>query len=360
MKNFLIFLIIFLIPFSYYSFYDLRVITLLPFIIIFLFLYNKSYKINISIDFRISIILLFIVIVYISITKDFYYIIPIFLFFCIAYWFVFLGKDNINKLDLNILIKLYIYSVLIFSVVLLIQAILYFNGYTFGKVELFANDRFAFYVIWTDSSFVSLYIASVIPLVFYTFRGIKSWMLTIVFLSALIASSARTGIVALIVIILLNISFVLLKTIIKLKIRLKDIIYITIFFLSIFITIFLIINLGIERFSEGDNGRILTYLDSLYILADNPFFGTFFSSTNTIGAHNFLIHTLASGGFVFFVPFCFWLCIILIKTIKVDIYIRNSVLICFVGLNFVPSFFSAYFFSFLLSIMLIDYNKINK
>jgi hypothetical protein len=358
MNSFLSFIIILLIPFSYDTFFGVRVLLLLPIIMAFLIFYNKGEKIIILQDFRLSLILIFILIGYLSTTKDFLFMIPVFLFFMFVYWFIFLGKEQIKKIDLKKLVRIYIMVALIFSITLFIQAIMYFNGYTFGKVEVFGGDRVAFYVIWTDSSFVSLYLASVIPLIFYLYKGKSAFILTLIFLLATVLSSARTGIVSLYIIITLYVFIIVIELIIEWKIKIKNIFFLSSYFLFMILVIYIFFNFGLGRLEEGDNGRFQSYIDSFNIFFKSILFGTMYSSTNTVGAHNFIIHILASGGILFFLPFCLWLYIILKKTFLVNIHIKNSLLVCFVGLNFIPSFFSAYFFSFLLSIMLINYQQL--
>lgn len=359
MNNFLTSLIIFLVPFSYYSFYELRVILLLPIVIIVLFLVNsKNNTIIFSKDLVLFLVLLFILNIYVFMTKDFLFSIPVLLFFLFTYWFVFLGKEQIKKIDLKKIIKVYIFTTFIFSIVLFIQVIMYFNGYVFGKIEVFGGHRFAFYVIWNDSSFLSLYLASVVPLLFYVYKGSSALFLTIIFLIASVITSARTGVFSLLIITIVYLFIIVFKSILELKIKRKNIFFLFLSFFLMFLMGYFFLNFGIGRFLEGDNGRFQTYINSFNTLSEYPLFGTMYSSLNTVSAHNFIIHTLVSGGILFFLPYCLWLYIILKKLLVVNSSIANSILVCFIGLNFIPSFFSAYFFGFLLSIMLINYQQI--
>lgn len=359
---FIIYIFLIIVPFSYSELFDIRVILILPLLIIFLLLnsyvhYIKLYKTS---DLLIAIYLFFILIIYSIINLDFIFIVPIILFLFNSYYFSILGKNFILKLNLKKIVKLYVYIATVFGLVLLLQAFLYFNGIYFGKIEVFGGHRFAFYVNWKDSSFVSLYLASAIPLTFYSF-GVKSKtkyiIILILFISSYV-SSARTGLFSLILLFTLVVFVNTLIDFLKHKIKKTNLLYIFTGICIFVLLIILIVN-GFGRFSEGDNGRIETYIESFSIFFNSPLIGTGFSSSNQVSVHNFLIHTLASGGLLFFIPWLLWLFFIIKKSLNVNHYLRYTFFVILIGCNFIPSFFSAYFLGIIISFILIDYVQSN-
>ncbi|HBG37145.1 MAG TPA: hypothetical protein DDW88_08785 [Treponema sp.] len=52
-----------------------------------------------------------------------------------------------------------------------------------------------------------------------------------------------------------------------------------------------------------------------------------------------------------------WLDLIIIKIKKTDIKLLSTLIICFLGFQLIPSFFSAYFIEILLGIALVDLKK---
>ena len=95
----------------------------------------------------------------------------------------------------------------------LLQYILYKNfGITIGKVdELY--ERIGFGFIWTDFSFFSLYLASIIPIVWHKKSFYVSLSLSLFFLYCALITSARTGPVSVFILLLFLMFIYLFKVI---------------------------------------------------------------------------------------------------------------------------------------------------
>lgn len=358
LNNSYVYLIILGISLSYFSILGFRV---LPFLVLISFLLNFLNSQKFFFDKSLIPAVFIIVTVFFMsfFINDFNSVFSIIIFFLIVYWPQFLRKESISQERLNKYINVYVYAGFFMGVGVLLQYILYKNfGITIGKVdELY--ERIGFGFIWTDFSFFSLYLASIIPIVWHKKSFYVSLSLSLFFLYCALITSARTGPVSVFILLLFLMFIYLFKVIFyKKRFNLKRLL------LSLVPTIFLIFflkNILLTNFSRvfdlDPSGRFDGYYESYNFLSNNIVFGAYYNIDfykNNVGVipHNLFIYNIVLGGVLFFIVFIFWFLIIAknIFTTK-DIFIRYSLLVCIIGFQFIPAIFTAYFFAFLLSLM---------
>ena len=358
LNNSYVYLIILGISLSYFSILGFRV---LPFLVLISFLLNFLNSQKFFFDKSLIPAVFIIVTVFFMsfFINDFNSVFSIIIFFLIVYWPQFLRKESISQERLNKYINVYVYAGFFMGVGVLLQYILYKNfGITIGKVdELY--ERIGFGFIWTDFSFFSLYLASIIPIVWHKKNFYASLSLSLFFLYCALITSARTGPVSVFILLLFLMFIYLFKVIFyKKRFNLKRLL------LSLVPTIFLIFflkNILLTNFSRvfdlDPSGRFDGYYESYNFLSNNIVFGAYYNIDfykNNVGVipHNLFIYNIVLGGVLFFIVFIFWFLIIVknIFTTK-NIFIRYSLLVCIIVFQFIPAIFTAYFFAFLLSLM---------
>ena len=259
--------------------------------------------------------------------------------------------------------KTYIYSALFLAIGILLQAYLYFKfNYIFGYFNTFGGGRIAFGFLWLDYSFLALFLVSAVPLVFDKDVNYKyKWVIASVLVSASLVTSARTGIVAIFlcytIYILLNLHKILKKK--------KSYVYIFSFFVIATIIVFLQSNVNLmnRKISASGSGRVEGYVDALSFFFNNLALGAKFDHelyVSTIGTlpHNLFIYIAAIGGLIFLLLIITWLIFVIFdvyKTKKTSLLL--SFCICVLGMQFIPSVFSAYFFAILVSLVLLGQPK---
>ena len=358
LNNSYVYLIILGISLSYFSILGFRVLPLLV-LISFLLIFSNSQKFFFDKSIIPALFIIFAVFFMSFFINDFNSIFSIIIFFLIVYWPQLLRKESISQGRLNKYINVYIYTGFFMGIGVLLQYILYKNfGITVGKVdELY--ERIGFGFIWTDFSFFSLYLASIIPIVWYKKDFSVSLSLSLFFLYCSLITSARTGPVSIFILLLLLMFIYLFKVIFyKKNFNLKRLL---LSLVPTIVLIFFLKNILSTNFSRVLNldpsGRFDGYYESYNFLSNNVFFGAYYNIDfykNNVGVipHNLFIYNIVLGGILFFVVFLVWFLIITknIFTVK-NIFIRYSLLVCIIGFQFIPAIFTAYFFAFLLSLM---------
>lgn len=355
--NFSIFCLMLSIPFSYLSFAGVRFLPVLISPLIFFVVLNSKFIVK-DIGFIIFIILNFYVFLLGLYVFNFQSTFSILLFLFIAYWPFFLNLDNLLKLDINFILKLYVYFSIFCGVGLLFQVFIYtYFGVVLGTIGEYAN-RIGFAFIWNDFSFLSLYLASTIPLVFLLKNNIltKTLLVFILFVSSIL-TTARTGVYSVLIFLILIIFLSLFKFIFLQK-KIHKSIFITIPFI-VFSIVFILLNVEIEsdsRFLSLDSsGRLEDYLLAFDFIYNNILFGSYndisiYRDSVSIIPHNLFIYNLAVGGLFYFILFILWFlyvfyCVLLCR----NKYLVSSIFICLIGFQFIPAVYTAYFFALLLS-----------
>jgi len=357
----LILILMLLTPFSYVEAGGFRLVLLQAIIAALLWCICARKKEKTSLILGINILFLVFFAIYAFVasldTQNFNFFFALSVFFLIAYWPIFFSMDQHS---FERMVSLYSKAALVTAVLLITQFALsrYYN-YDIFYHEEFGGGRSAYGFIWTDYSFLSLYLTSAIPL-FYTRTNRSVFFLcTTVLLIASIITSARTGITAFFIFYSLRISL-------KNAFHLLSGILVKKYFFSMllipalpFAYYFSIKALTGRTLTTSSSGRIEDFIAGWNFFLDNYFFGALFdtiSFSESIATipHNVFIYMLYMGGIVAFLIFIMWGITLALSILKSDKTIISSLTICFVGFQFIPSFFSAYFFSVLLSMAIIS------
>lgn len=283
-------------------------------------------------------------------------------FLLLLYWPDYIKYSKIKELDLRKLYLVYIYAAVFLSIGVLLQLLLYkFFGVEVGKVGIYGSgSRVGFGFIWKDFSFLSLYLVSAIPLVFGVYKlGAKCFLITILLVVGSVATSARTGIFSLFLVLMFLFVYELIKIAINQKTSTKNLIFMAMSIFLPFIFIPFWAMLTNRKLTLSGSGRLEGYLDSILRVIDNPLFGKLYNvveyKANYIAApHNIFIFVTTFGGFIGLVLFAIWLSLVFIRLRIVRKTTKMSLLILLIGLQLIPSYYSAYFVAVLLSLAIFE------
>lgn len=364
MNKIIIILLGLILIFGYFEFLEIRLMPLIFLLFVIVILISIIFN-NLVIKWDVSIIistlLVFIVLFFSIYTGSFDFFVSMAIFFTLAHWPLFISIKNPYKMYSSGL-AIYIYSGLILSLGLFIQIFMFkFLGVVFGKTDLYGGGRLAFAFTWQDYSFLSLYFASCVPLVLSTNFRIKfilKLFLIAVLIVASLSTTARTGLVSLLISIVIYIIFNLNKIVIY-----KKIFYILIFIIPLYFlfAFFKDYNLVEREITADSSGRTEGYIEGFNYFANNIFLGSFFNPSHykdNVGVipHNLFVYLAVIGGLFLLFFAISWLLTIAIKVYRLDsnelIY---SFVTCLIGFQFIPSIFSGYFLSILISLIFIKY-----
>lgn len=360
-KEFLLYTSFCIIPFSYFELFGTKlsvagVILILLFILINL--NNNDFK-KYSIQTLPLLIIFFISILFIAHNGNFRFQGSFLVFMLTVFW-VYFSKD---KHLTEKLIELYITGAFFCSIGIILQAMAIFAGYEIWNFRIFP-DRLALSFIWNDYSFISLYIISAIPLI----KGKNYISNTLIITTLIIGSiltSARTGLASIIILYTCIIIKNLLYSLLKLKISKINTIFITTTPLILFLIIIFSEKITGRTISFSSSGRIEGYSKAIGFILENPFLGALFDydyysrKLDIEIPHNLFIYIFSMGGLTIFLPFFFWLLFLIFMTTKIRRDLANSFAVIIIGMQFIPSVFSAYFFAYFISIVFHEYKNIN-
>lgn len=277
-------------------------------------------------------------------------------------------KFYFTRVQLDKLVLDYISATKIAALGVFIQIFIKeFIGKEVGFYLFLGGYRHAFGFLFSDFSFLSLYLASgAIMLIAYK-GALKVSFINKVFelvllLSASIFTSARTGIVAFIAVILL-ISFIkLIKLILKGSLYSIFIVPLNIFF--IFASYILVLKTRGDR-ALSDSGRSELNEIAFNVFLDNIFFGIGFGKTNYVDSwgmlpHNIIFQSLAQGGLFYTVPLMIFLAIVLIYSYKINTAIFMAILSVVIGALFIPNVFNSRYLAVLFLLLALMSRKSKK
>lgn len=358
--NFLTTLIPLIIPFLYTSIGGLRVAIIIPVILILTLATQKKWQIKNKKILLIQSLMLVLMVSYALLTGYYDNLFAFLIFFILS---IFLSLKSFNDDELMKLMKIYVLMGMFSAVGLIIQYFTYsILGVTFGTVILF-NNRTAFSFLWLDFSFFSLYLASLVPLIFFVFK--KNYIKLLLSLVVLIASfitTARTGVFAFFLFFTFYILYHAYQIFLTGRLSLNNTkIIFSILLISplVLLGIPYIQSLSNREITASDSGRTEGYLSALNYVENNLFFGYMFDSDNyfnniNVLPHNSILYILTMGGIVFLLLFCIFLTLIFFYS--KNKFILSSILISLIGTMFIPSFYSMYYLGFLISASLAYYN----
>lgn len=283
-----------------------------------------------------------------------------YLFYAIMFFISLFNIFVINKKDYSCIVNTYVRTILISSIVIIAQYLIYkFTGELFLRVEFFGGNRTYFSYMFGDMSSATVYMATALVFLFLSDRRIISLMSGSVILSAMAISSARSGLVALICTILVYFIF---NPNIRNKFRL---LIISVLSLPLIITL----SEQVRSFSSRinyftqDSGRIDGYIEGLKKFADNPIIGNgydlsykYILSERTV-PHNAIIYMLAQMGIICiaFYLYIFYYIFKISKNLNND-ELYYIVILSYIGSMIIPGFIASRFFT-VITILIIGYNN---
>lgn len=262
-----------------------------------------------------------------------------------------LVKSKFSSKEKDELITCYIQGVYIAAVGLIIQFItINFIGIDIGYYSAFGMNRRAYAFLFSDFSFLSLYLSSGAMMVFLRgknhYKSTFKWLfITLFILVASMLTSARTGIASFLLAFALY-SFGKLFILVY-RGSIKSI-FLIIFNGVILLGSFYILNR--VRFGDltGDSGRININSIAFDVFKQNPLLGVGFGissygrNISTI-PHNIIFQFLTQGGIIFTLPL-----VIFLFTVAITAWKRNRVLFwgyfsIIIGALFIPDIFNSRF-----------------
>lgn len=354
-----VFVMLVLIPFSYLEVIGLRMIALS--VVAFGVLFFCSFKRKIFIDnnlllFALPFVLVF-VFSFISGSKDY---IAALVFMSYLMMFNFIDNDKIKKI-FNKSLVIYVFGAVFMAVGTITQRVLFENfGYEIGKMDFYGGNRIGFGFIWMDYSFLSLYLLTALPLIFYVYERLSIRIFfSIVLLVGSVVTTARTGLAGLILAALFVFAIEFVNLLVKGRVKKRVLLTLCILALAAFLIIYFYVLLSTREIRFDGSGRIEGYYRALQSFIDHPFLGVmfdreYFLSYYGVIPHNLFIYTLSQGGIFFFILFMIWFSYVFyIALFKIQV-LRYPIIIAAFGFMFIPSFFSAYFFAVLVSLAMAE------
>ncbi len=354
-----------LTPFSYFEFSGFRVILLQVFLglAIALCILFKRPKIFLNSSFLALAFLVFITAFYAFFSGYYESLMAVTVFALLMFFsFYFAGKRLILMQSLK---NIYVLTCLFVASGLILQLLVHkFFGVILFRHALFGGSRNAYSFIWRDYSFISLFVVSCLPIVWGYKNRLLALSITFVLLLASIVSSARTGIAAVILFFALLLSWKYLIALIKGRIALKYFLLAAVVIGVPFLLMYTLPLITGRQLTVSSSGRFEGFALGFQFFLEQPFFGAlldkeFYKAAVAYVPHNIFLFPLFMGGVVYFFAFMIFM-VLLAETIRnADFDILAAVLICFLGFQFIPSFFSAYFFAILLGIAMAS-SKLNR
>lgn len=350
-----------LVPFSYLELYGIRVIAISPLVLLGSIIILSKYRLKLTAEFAPYLVLI-IYICFLCLVSGSSVILALAIFFVYSIWPAFISKRDLNiGLQLKI-IKVYIFGALFCAIGVIIQrSVFEVFGIELGKIDRYGGNRIGFGFIWLDYSYLSLFLVSAIPLFFSRNSDslIFRYLGILVLVVGSLVTTARTGIVSLIIVMWIYSLYVLGSRLLTNRLNFGAL---AIIFGSVVILAFgyfYVSNISSREWSTSGSGRVEGYVMAFEYVSQNPFFGTMFSPElykSIVGVipHNLFLYIAAMGGVFSLFMILAWLALLGFSLLKNSVPIKLSLFIVFIGLQFVPSIFSAYFIAALVSISLFE------
>lgn len=354
-----ILLMLMAVPFAYYSLYGIRLLPVLfSLSILISFFKGLHYRSTASINYYALMIAYCFVLSLLMFKLDVF--LSMLFFGWLVYWPLFIDRKKIVLIKIEKLLSYLIGTGVFLSIGLFLQIYLFKNyGIIIGKIDLVEN-RDAFGFIWTDYSFLSLFFVTLVPLTWRsTAPKVVKILYIIIFIVASAMTSARAGIVAMLIAYSTIYLIKGIRVLLTLKIKKNEIYYFAIILLVAPFLIFSILEFFPRISSFDDSGRFGGYISAFNFFSENILFGVNFdvdgykAKVDTI-PHNLFVYLLVVGGAVFLFLFLLWFVTLLARIYRgVDSDVFLSLLTSIIGFQFVPAIFSAYYFGYILSLCII-------
>lgn len=248
------------------------------------------------------------------------------------------------KLKLNLISDMYILTTVISSLFTLIQSYLYnYQSIQFGFIDLMGASRVAFGFIFTDYSFFSLFLITGATLIlFKTNKNFMDFIFLIIILAGALVTSARTGIISLMILF----SIVVLINLLKLKI--KGFFQLLIFTAFSLLAFYLLLKVRGNQL-YNDSGRLSGYTDAYQIFLESPFTGiglgvsSYLSITGKTIPHNLISQLLVQTGIIFTFLVMIFIFMIIFHSFKINNEFKYGLYIVLIGSMFIPDILNSRF-----------------
>ncbi|OUS69952.1 hypothetical protein B1748_29920 [Paenibacillus sp. MY03] len=244
----------------------------------------------------------------------------------------------ITETEIIKLKQIYINITIVTAVFILFQYALHrVLGFQTGNIDFMGTYRIAYGFVFNDYSFLSLFIVSGMALLYKSkkFNTSQLLLLSLMF-AACVISSARTGIIALILALVLEALLSLTKIKIRSVLKLPFIAILSIATVYFFSAI-----RGTEEFLN-DSGRIDGYLQAMEYFYSFPITGiglgvrSYKDLTGLAIPHNIIIQYLVQTGIIFTVILIFFILKIFRDSIKINSNLTLPLLTILLGGLFIP------------------------
>lgn len=356
---FLIFIFVGLIPFSYQEILGIRVLLIQVVVGLIAFTLQFLSKRNFRFYFEPTLILLFLLwflmFAFSLHTNSYNELLSLSVFSLLLFLTTQVERKGLNKL-----ITFYQFSVLFTASGVFLQFILHkLAGIQIFRYELFGGGRHAYSFLWEDYSFLSLFLASAVPLFLNKKINFSSIFFSLFLLTTSVITSARTGVVSFIIFAALYVAYELMKSIYSGRINKKLLAATIIIFLTPALLILSMQALTGRQVSISSSGRFDGFIIGYNYFIDHFWFGVYFdklfySEHLTAIPHNIFIYMLYMGGLISFTLFVIWFLLVCANLRNVNGKIIRSLIVCLIGFQFIPSFFSAYFIAILLGMAFVS------
>ncbi|MGY3718134.1 O-antigen ligase family protein [Sutcliffiella cohnii] len=270
-------------------------------------------------------------------------------------------KYRFNQNQKEQLMLDYISSAKIAAVGVIVQ-IAYINiiGNEVGYYSFMGGYRHAYGFLFSDFSFLSLFIASGAMMVYFVKSKYAKlnifWIFEMSFLLlASLATSARTGITAFSIIFVVYSLFKFIHLLSKGSIKVLYIMLLNLIILVGSYLVFIRVRQGVG-FSGSGRENLNDIAFSVFL--ENPLLGIGFGRENyniLVGMmpHNILFQSLAQGGLIYTIPLLIFLLLTLLLCYKYDRKLLPVFACVLVGSLFIPNIFNSRFFPVLLFLLSI-------
>lgn len=269
-------------------------------------------------------------------------------------------KRRLSNTQKEYLLLDYILSVKIVAIGLIVQMIyIQITGNIVGYYNFFGGYRHAYGFLFSDYSFLSLFLSSGAIMIYFEnkdSKNKKTWILEIVFiLFASIMTSARTGIAAFLVVYAV---YSLINAASLLNRGSPKIILIALINIVLPLGSFFLINKVRPGIGRSGSGRESLNKVAWKVFLDSPLTGIGFGRNNYVRIagmmpHNIIFQYFAQGGLLFGIPLIVFLLMVLMKSNKRDRKLLPVIFLLLVGSLFIPNIFNSRFFSVILLLLAI-------
>lgn len=268
----------------------------------------------------------------------------------VSYYFIHTHNLDHRLKTVSVAKSLYLASVLSYALAVIFQSLyIQATGDIIGTYDAFGGGRTSYASLFSDYSFASLFLASASVLAFYNIFNKKIGLsillngsLLIIFMYAILLTTARTGLLALAVVLFMILIYVFVKNR-NASLRIA-ILFIIVFTAVLAYYLFSVVSdaRGGQSLTDGSN-RLEDYRVALNLFADNSLMGVGFglvrydeASSGVPIPHNFFIQYIVQGGIVGLTMIVGTISMIFINRRNYDKALVFMLVLIFIGSMFIP------------------------